>query len=197
MLTRLKMTAAVLLATLIPAITISAQELLYQPDPDSPIEMRNPAAPVGSEQYDFLIGDWDVEVTLYRAKKAPLVYHAEWHNHWVANGYVVMQEWRGPYTTGIELRSFNAAEGKWEGRNIYQPQPGTWYGNEARLVDSRMIVTTIRLDASGNETIAREIYQDITESSFAIDTQQSADDGITWERGKYRLTATRKGSTTP
>ena len=33
----------------------------------------------------------------------------------------MMQEWRGPYATGTELRSYNVETKKWDGRNIYVP----------------------------------------------------------------------------
>ena len=42
-----------------------AQEILFEPNLDSPIGVRNPAAAPGTAQYDFLIGDWDVDVTLF------------------------------------------------------------------------------------------------------------------------------------
>jgi len=97
---------------------VQAQEILHQPSLDSPIEARIPAGPVELAQIDFLAGDWDVVVTMPQGDEPPLVFRARWHNHWVANGYVMMQEWRGPYVTGLELRSFNASTGKWDGRNL-------------------------------------------------------------------------------
>ncbi len=166
-----------------------SQGILYQPDADSPIGARNPNAPDGVSQYDFLIGDWDIEVTIFRGEQEPLAYEAKWHNHWVTNGYVVMQEWRGPYSTGIELRSYDPAKNEWQGRNIYQPSPGTWYSNVAKFENNEMTVTTIRTDAEGKETISREIYWDIAETSFRIRTEQSVDGGVNWFRGKYELVA--------
>lgn len=168
-----------------------AQEILYQPNPDSPVGERNSNAPDGTGQYDFLIGDWDIDVELFRGDKEPLTYKARWHNHWVANGYVVMQEWRGPYSTGIELRSYDPVEDQWRGQNIYQPMPGTWYSNIAKFDNNEMTVTTIRTDAEGTETITREIYWEIKETSFRIRTEQSTDGGISWQRGKYAAIATR------
>ena len=183
-----------LLLALLFSMRAHAQDILYQPNPDSPIGERNSNAPDGIGQYDFLIGDWDIEVTLFRGQQEPLTYSARWHNHWVANGYVVMQEWRGPYSTGIELRSYDPAENKWHGRNIYQPSPGTWYSNIASFENDEMTVTTSRTDPEGMETITREIYWEISDASFRIRTEQSSDGGTSWQPGKYELIATRISS---
>jgi hypothetical protein len=169
--------------------TSHAQDILYQPEPDSPIGVRNTAAAPGTAQYDFLIGDWDVEVTLNRPGQDPLTYTAKWHNHWVANGFMVMQEWRGPYTTGVEIRSYDDAENVWHGRNIYFPSPGIWYDNTARFVDSEMIVTTHRSIIDGGESITREIYYDISNTGFRIRTELSVDGGAIWSEGRYSAIA--------
>lgn len=162
-----------------------AQEILYQPDVDSPIGVRNPDAPDGTAQYAFLIGDWDVDVTLIRAGREPLQYRAKWHNHWIADGYAVMQEWRGPYATGIEIRTYDAGGDAWQGRNIYFPSPAAWYDNTARMTGAEMVVTTQRVDAAGEKSITREIYFDRRKSSFRIRTEVSTDGGASWEAGRY------------
>ena len=51
-------------------------------------------------QFEFVIGVWDIEVTLANGN----VYAAEWQNRWLADGVALVQEWRGPYTKGIEVR---------------------------------------------------------------------------------------------
>jgi len=167
------------------ATAVGAQEILYQPDPDSPIGTRNPDAPDGTAQYDFLIGDWEVDVTLSRQGAEPLQYRAKWHNHWIGNGYAVMQEWRGPYATGIEIRTYDAAADLWQGRNIYFPSPATWYDNTAAMTGSEMVVTTHRVDAEGATSITREIYFDLQDSGFRIRTEISTDGGATWAPRRY------------
>ena len=108
-----------------------------------------------------------------------------------------MQEWRGPYSTGIEIRSYDAADDSWHGRNIYFPAPANWYENTARLIDDEMIVTTHRTDGNGNDTITREIYFDISESAFSIRTELSQDGGVTWKPGRYSAVSHRLGAVTP
>ncbi|MGE0440204.1 MAG: hypothetical protein AB7L66_11405 [Gemmatimonadales bacterium] len=169
----------------------AAQPILYQPVEDSPILARNRAGPAELAQYDFLAGDWDVTVTMPRAGGEPLVFQAKWHNHWIANGSVMMQEWRGPYATGIELRSFNPVTRKWDGRNLYVPDPGTWYETEAELVGAEMVVTRRATAPDGSPVINREVYHAITADRFLIRTEMSVDQGATWTPGRYRLVATR------
>ncbi|MEZ4456516.1 MAG: hypothetical protein R2882_08205 [Gemmatimonadales bacterium] len=168
-----------------------AQQILYQPAEDSPILARNPAGPAELAQYDFLAGDWDVTVTLPRAGGQPLVFQARWHNHWIANGYVMMQEWRGPYATGTELRSFNPVTRKWDGRNLYVPDPGTWYETEAEVVGADMVVTRHTKAPDGSPMVNREIYHGIAANRFEIRTEVSADQGATWHPGRYSLIAVR------
>jgi len=170
---------------------LQAEDILYRPEPDSPIGERNADSPPGTGQYGFLIGDWEVDVTLNRPGQDALRYTARWHNHWIANGYIVMQEWRGPYTTGIELRSYDASQDLWHGRNLYVPTPGTWYENTARLSGEEMVVTTRRSDPAAGESITREIYFDIGDTAFRIRTELSTDGGNTWTEGRYSATCRR------
>jgi len=148
-------------------------------------------AAAGPGQYDFLIGDWDVAVTLQRQGQEPLEYQAKWHNHWMAEGNLVAQEWHGPYAEGLELRSYDAERDEWQGRNIYFPEPHTWYENTAVFKDGEMTVTTVRVAADGTETITREIYHDIEADSFRIRTERSTDGGKSWEPGRYSAVVTR------
>jgi hypothetical protein len=170
---------------------VSAQGILYQPDEDSPIGVRNPAGPAKLAEYDFLAGDWDVTVTMPQGDRPPLVYQARWHNHWVADGLVMMQEFRDPYATGVELRSLDPATGKWQGRNLYVPSPGRWYENEAVWTGDEMVVTTHRTTPDGRPLISREIYHAITANSFSIRTEESLDDGASWKPGSYGLVSKR------
>lgn len=169
-----------------------AQPILFQPREDSPILARNPAGPPELAQYDFLAGDWNVTVTMPRAGGQPMVFQAKWHNHWIANGYVMMQEWRGPYATGIELRSFNPVTNKWDGHNLYVAKPGTWYETQAELVGRDMVVTRHTRTPDGVPSINREIYHHIDADRFEIRTEVSLDGGASWKPGGYNLVATRE-----
>lgn len=151
------------------------------------------ADPAVAAQYDFLVGDWDVTVTMPRAGGPALVYGATWRIRWVADGRVLMQEWGDPYGSGVELRSFNATTRRWDGRNLYAPDPGSWYENEAELRDGVMVVTTPRQAADGTTNLSREIYRPIATDRFEVRTEVSLDAGASWRPGRYSLVARRRG----
>lgn len=154
---------------------------------------RAPVDPAtkAQSQYDFLIGDWDVAVTVRRPQGADLEYRAKWHNYWLAERQVLMQEWTEPGSKGFELRSYSRQDKKWHGKNIYLPDPGEWYDNTAELVAGEMIVTTRRKGPDGRETLSREVYHEIGPDRFSIRTEVSRDAGASWQQGGYRARVTR------
>lgn len=180
--------AACILVPPATAQTQSAPPIIYQPDPDSPIGVRNPAAPEQSQQLDFLIGDWDVALTLHPPEGDSISYQARWHNHWIVDGYVVMQEWRGPFATGTELRSFNPVTGRWEGRNYYTFRT-TWTESTGEFVDGEFIVETSDTGPNG-PVINRERYYDIQAASFRMSATRSEDGGATWSPVTYEMLCT-------
>ncbi|GJL91991.1 hypothetical protein [Hyphococcus sp.] len=174
------------------ASTAIAQEapIRYQPDPDSPIGERNPKGPAELSQFDFVIGDWDVEITYRPPQGDPVTYKAQWHNHWVVDGFVVMQEWRGPYQTGAEMRAWNAKEKRWEGKNIYSGR--TWRTTHAEFVGAEM---KVYIEDAADQTgphINRETYFDISGDRFQMKSDKSYDEGETWVRGDYEMVAVRR-----
>lgn len=68
-----------------------APPIQYQPIPDSPIGVRNPAAPAELRQLEFLIGDWKAAVVLHQPN-GDLSYEARRHNTWIVNGFAIVQE---------------------------------------------------------------------------------------------------------
>jgi len=191
-----KMLSLSLLVTAIIAApgAVQAQQvlpILSQPDPDSPIGERNPQAPDVLDQYAFVIGDWDADVTFYRPDGQQIRYMGKWHNIWIGNGLTVFQEWRGPYTTGIELRTYDPRAGHWTGQNYY-PGPRGWWATTSHwnAETGEMTVRSTKPTPDG-EALNEEIYYDITPDSFKMRSRMSMDGGETWERGAFSLTATR------
>lgn len=183
-----------LFAITIPAATSFAQDIrndpiIYQPEPDSPILTRNPALTGEGEIFDFLIGDWDVVITWSPKDGAKDVYRAKWHNHWIIDGYVVMQEWRGPSLTGTELRYYDTTEKEWTGRNIYVN--GAWRDTKARSNGDNLEVIIFSENAVNGKFLNRETYFSITTDSFEMKSDISLDDGKTWENGDYNMIVKR------
>lgn len=186
------MVAAPIGATAQDASPAATPPIRYQPDPDSPIGTRNPNGPEKLAEYDFLIGDWDVEITFIRPNGQSFVYNAHWHNRWILNGMTVMQEWRGPYATGTEIRSLNLATGEWEGMNFYPTLPNGWRATRSERFDDRMEIYIDRPDGQPEAPLAREVYADITENRMRMYAELSSDDGETWQAGQYHMIMTRR-----
>lgn len=166
--------------------------IIYQPNPDSPVGERNLKGAPQLGEFDFVIGDWDAAITWQAPGQPPLNYVAHWHNHWVINGLVVMQEWRGRYITGAELRAYDPKLGEWTGQNIYPGSPVPWHKTSAKFKDGKMVVV---IEGNADERGAylnRETYYDIADDSFKMKSDRSYDGGKTWEKGAYRMTCTRR-----
>jgi hypothetical protein len=187
--------AGALLATL--AIVGSAAfadhpAIRYQPEQDSPIGERNSNAPQEVAKFEFLIGDWDVEITWHQPQGEPTSYQAKWHNHWINDGFDVMQEWRGPYITGTEFRHYDPALGHWVGKNLYVG--GNWVDTTAKVEGDNMVVTIEASNARDGAFLNRETYYEISENRWRMKSDRSFDGGGSWQKGRYEMIATRSGA---
>ena len=174
-----------------PLNSVSAEQpaIRYQPDPDSPIGERNASAPQEVAQFEFVIGDWDVEITWYPPQGEPSTYRAKWHNHWINDGFDVMQEWRGPYITGTEFRHFEPALGHWVGKNLYAGR--NWVDTTARAEGDNMVVIIEASNPRDGAFLNRETYFEITDNRWRMKSERSFDNGETWIKGQYEMIATR------
>lgn len=164
-------------------------QIIYQPIPDSPILERHPSLSGEGKAFDFLIGDWDVSITWHPENSTPETYSAKWHNHWVVDGRVVMQEWRGPKTTGAEFRYYDKVSKSWSGRNIYAD--GAWRNTVAHSENDNMVVTIFGHNKARGDFLNKETYTNIKKDSFEMSSEISLDDGKTWVKGDYSMIATR------
>ncbi len=163
--------------------------IIYQPNPDSPILSRNPALTGEGEAFDFLIGDWDAVITWHPENGEKDIYRAKWHNHWIIDGYAVMQEWRGPSLTGTEIRFYDQKRQQWTGQNIYVN--GAWRETMAKSDGDNMVVTIFGESEARGKFLNRETYFNITENTFEMKSDISMDDGKTWKTGDYSMIVTR------
>lgn len=195
---RVEKLTSTLACALVLAFGVNARQdvppIRYQPDPDSPIGERNPSAPAGLGEFDFVIGDWNATITWRAQGQEPLTYEAKWHNHWVVDGQVVMQEWRGPFITGAELRAFKAETGTWVGQNVYPGSAEPWHKTTAEFKDGRMEVVIEGNSDERGSFLNRETYFDIGRDTFRMKSDRSYDDGKTWEHGAYEMICRRVGS---
>lgn len=160
----------------------------FQPSPDSPIGVRNPSAPEELQQLEFLIGDWNVDVVLHRPN-GDISYRARWHNTWIVNGFAIMQEWRDPYSTGAELRTYNPKTGRWEGRNFYSGWDA-WTESEGDFANGEFVIDT-KTEGPDGPKLSRERYFDIQPNSFRMVAMHSIDGGKSWSAPTYEMVCAR------
>lgn len=170
---------------------VQEMQILSQPSPDSPLGARNPNAAKELDQFAFVIGDWDADVVFVRPDGSVLNFKGKWHNIWVDDGLAVFQEWRGPFTTGMEFRTWRPQEGRWAGQNYY-PGPRGWWPtwSDWNEETGEMTVHSTKPTPEGDQ-LNEEIYYDITRDGFKMRSRMSADGGTTWTQGAFSLTATR------
>lgn len=117
-------------------------------------------------------------------------YEARWHNTWIDDGHAIMQEWRDPYSTGAELRTYNSKTGRWEGRNYYAGWE-SWTESEGSFANGEFVIETQTKGPDGPK-LSRERYFDIQRDSFWMAATHSSDGGETWTAPAYEMVCTRE-----
>jgi len=135
-------------------------------------EMSKAAAGV----FDWLIGDWKVDVYDYQADGTKRVSTGEWRFSWVLNGRAIQDVWVAPPSRyGTTLR-------------IYDPKIDAWRVNwfnpvtqdRSQLVGRRVGDTIVQQGTDDDGTFVRWTFQDITSDSFTWKGEFSNDGGRTW-----------------
>ncbi len=152
-----------------------------------------------SRQFDFLIGEWNVDAVRFREDGTPLVkYKALWSAVPLNGGRMVMDDFRalGPngqaVSSFVTLRTYSEVTNRWElaGLQALQPSvPMAWHG-VAR--DGEMLLDATAQTPAGGTVKTRIRFFDIRPDSFAWESSMSLDEGKSW-RKTSELVATRAG----
>ncbi len=171
----------------------TAPNLIAEPEKQSRFGFPSPQGPKQLVEYAFLIGDWTVSLTWTAPDGLSGTYGATWHNVWGVNGLAVVQEWRGPFLAGQEIRFYSRGAGHWVGTNTY-PGSGGIKLVTAKRIGKTMVVLAEPVDSKRGQFINRETYFNITTNRFEMKSDRSYDNGTTWEKGAYSMIATRTSS---
>jgi len=164
-----------------------------------------PAAPAEAKQFDFLLGQWDLQVHPKVSSLAAMIHGAPklvgtlkaWR---VSSGLGVEDELRivdasgNPISLNHAARVYAPADARWNISGVdtlrgrKSESSGRWQNGEMRL-EGR---TT---DAEGNPTVTRTRYFDITADSFRMQQDRSSDNGQTWDEGVLTIEAKRTAAT--
>ncbi len=150
-----------------------------------------------SRQFDFLIGDWDVNAARLNPDGSVLLrYRATWAATYLNEGRMVMDDFKAlapdgrPISSYVTLRTYSEVSGRWEMSGLAALQPtaalewhGAWTGTE-------MLIDATGVDPSGKSIRTKIRFSNITHNGFDWESESSSDCGRTWTRNAS-LVATR------
>jgi len=158
-------------------------------------------APAESRQFDFLLGQWDLEVHPKVSGIAAAIHGVPrltgtLKARRTLDGLAIEDEMRivdasgNPISFTHALRTYSKGEGRWKVggldvfRSRFSESSGTLQGGEMRLSGRGF-------DAEGHPTLTRVRYFDIGPDAFRIQQDRSSDDGRTWDEGVVSIAARR------
>jgi hypothetical protein len=144
------------------------------------------ALPEG-QQFDFLIGDWDVAAIRYKEDGSSLFqYKASWNAKYLNDGRMIIDDFKAYAPTGqavssyVTLRTYSEATHRWEMAGLSALQPAgsaEWYGE---LKDGEMLLDASGKDPAGNIVKTKIRFFNIAKNSFSWESKVSRDEGKTW-----------------
>lgn len=157
-------------------------------------EGRHPDAPPETEQFAFLIGEWDCTIRAMGpdgALSPPM--EAKWVGRWDLGGWAIRDDWSSGGGLGFNIRSFNPRTEKWDNRWL-QSGDLRWKYYEAEKVGDTMVMTGGEGEDPNGAFIDRNTFHDIKADSWSWRKDRSYDGGETWLEGVAVIRAVRAGS---
>jgi len=154
-------------------------------------------APPESRQFDFLIGEWDVDVTRYQGDGSVLMRHrAGWSAKYLNEGRMIIDDFKPRAPTGqdvasiVTLRTYSVTMRRWEMTFLTALEPAMNAEFHGEYKDGEMLLEASGRNQAGNMIKNRIRFFDIEPDSFNWESRISQDDGKTWNR-MVTLTARR------
>ena len=159
------------------------------------------SAPPESRQFDFLLGQWDLEVHPKVSGIAAAIHGAPrltgtLKARRTLDGLAIEDETRvvdasgNPISFSHALRTYSKGEARWKVggldvfRSRFSESSGTFQGGEMRLNGRGF-------DPEGHPVLTRVRYYDIGADAFRIQQDRSSDEGRTWDEGVVTISARR------
>ena len=178
------------LALLGPSLSVAQQG----PTPKAP--------PPEASQFDFLLGEWTVDVTS-KAPGTPPRYHGLWRAAKTLNGLGIVDEYgvfddagRIVYA-GTTLRVFDTKAATWTMRYVdeFGGETGRWSELAGVKDGAEMHVEQRGQSRDGRTTVLKIRYYNIQPDHFSWAADHSSDGGATWLRDYWRIEAARRVGT--
>jgi len=159
------------------------------------------AVPAEAAQFDFLIGQWELEVTPKVSGLAAMIHGApklvgSWKAWKAFDGYGLDDELRivdasgNPLSLSHAQRVFDAKAKRWlvSGLDVYRSRfgssSGVWQDGEMRLEGSGQT-------NDGKPMLTRTRFVEISADRFKMRQDRSYDNGANWEEGTLTVIAKR------
>lgn len=159
------------------------------------------ALPAEAAQFDFLVGQWELEVTPKVSGLAAMIHGAprlvgSWKAWKAFDGYGLDDELRivdasgNPMSLSHAQRIFDARSKRWlvSGLDVYRARfgssSGQWQDGEMRLEGSGQT-------NDGKPMLTRTRFMEISADRFKMRQDRSYDNGASWEEGALTVVAKR------
>ncbi len=157
--------------------------------------------PREAAQFDFLVGQWELEVVPKASGLAAMLHGAPrlggvWKAWKAFDGFGVEDELRivdaaaNPVSLSHNLRVWDGRARRWltQGLDVYRARTSTsqgqWQEGEMRLAGAGN-------SPEGKPTLTRTRFHDVGANGFRMRQDRSADDGTTWDDGVLTIVARR------
>jgi hypothetical protein len=166
------------------------------------------AAPAEAKQFDFLLGQWELQVHPKVGSLVAMIHGAPklvgtlkgWR---ILDGLGVEDEMRivdasgNPISLNRALRVYAKADARWRVSGI-DAFRGRVSESSGQLQGGEMRLEGHATDAEGKPVTTRTRYYDISAESFRMQQDRSSDNGQTWDEGVVTIEAKRTAaSATP
>jgi hypothetical protein len=158
-------------------------------------------APAAARQFDFLVGQWEVEAKPKVSGLVALIHGApklvgSWKAWRGFDGFGIEDELRivdasgNPLSLNHALRLFDRNQNRWTVVNVdvYRAKVSNssaqWDGSQMRIEGSGV-------DGEGKAYRSRTRYFDVAADAFRMQQDRSYDDGKTWDEGTLTIDAHR------
>jgi hypothetical protein len=161
-------------------------------------------APAEARQFDFLIGQWELEVKPKVGSLVAMIHGTPklvgtWKAWRGFDGFGVEDELRisdasgNPMSLNQALRAYDRAQARWNvvGLDVYRSHVSN---STARWQGGEMHVEGKGVDGEGKSYASRTRYFDIAPDHFRMQQDRSYDDGQTWDEAALMIEAERTAS---
>ncbi len=162
-------------------------------------------APREAAQFDFLVGQWEIEARPRATTFAQRIHGAPrlvgtWKAWRALDGFGVEDELRitdgsgNPLAFTHAVRYYSPERRRWliSSLDVYR---GTFTSLDAESRPGEMLVTSRGTDQEGKAYLSRTRFHAITPSAFKVQIDRSYDDGRSWTEGYLRIDARRVAAT--